>query len=380
MNLNISSSTQIKIFGVILGVLVVSVFATLQHIMIFGVIKPKAYIIPAIVGSLSGFFIATWFSKLIEAKKEVENSHNRLKMILEGTEIGLWDWNPQTNDVKFDEQWCQLLGYSLEELEPHFNSWESRVHPDDLQQCYKDIERYMNGETEFYSNVHRMKHKDGHWVYILDRGQIVEHDENNQPISFTGTHTDITHLKEVEQELEDSNKKLKRLTLIDGLTGLSNRRALQEYLIKEWGHWQRQQTPFSILMIDLDCFKDFNDTYGHVAGDDCLKQVANVLSTNVKRTNDIAARFGGEEFLVMLSAINNHDAIKIAEEIRTDIQNLAIPHSASCCYSTVTVSIGVSSCDSDKPCDSYQHTIEEADKALYQAKEQGRNQTVLYQN
>ena len=380
MNLKISSSTQIKIFGVILGLLVVSVFATLQHIMIFGVIKPKAYIIPAIVGSLSGFFIATWFSKLAEAKKEIETSHNRLKMILEGTEIGMWDWNPQTNALKFDEQWCQLLGYKLEEIEPTFNSWESRVHPDDLQQCYKDIERYMNGETEFFSNIHRMKHKDGHWVYLLDRGQIVERDEKNHPTRFTGTNTDITHLKEVEQELENSNKKLKQLTLMDGLTGLNNRRALQEYLIKEWAHWQRNQTPFSILMIDIDCFKDFNDTYGHMAGDDCLKQVANVLQKNVKRTNDMAARFGGEEFLIVLSGINSRDAINIAEEIRNEIQKLAIPHSASSCRSTVTVSIGVSSCDSHKPCDSHQHTIEEADKALYQAKEQGRNQTVLYQN
>ncbi|MEA1988499.1 MAG: sensor domain-containing diguanylate cyclase [Pseudomonadota bacterium] len=377
MHLKISNSTQIKIFGVILGILIVSLFATLQHIMIFGVIKPKAYIIPAIVGSLSGFLIATWFSKLAEAKKEIETSHSRLKSILEGTEIGMWDWNPQTNDVKFDEQWCQLLGYSLEEIEPTFTSWESRVHPEDLKQCYKDIERYMNGETEFYNNVHRMKHKDGHWVYILDRGQIIEHDENNQPISFTGTHTDITHLKEVEKELEDSNKKLRQLTLIDGLTGLSNRRALQEYLIKEWAHWQRNQTPFSMLMIDIDCFKDFNDTYGHMTGDDCLKQVANILNTNVKRTNDMAARFGGEEFLIVLSGIHSHEAIKVAENIRTDIQNLAIPHSASTCHSTVTVSIGVSSCDGH--CDSSQHTIEEADKALYQAKEQGRNRTVLYQ-
>lgn len=379
MHLKISNSTQIKIFGVILGILIVSLFATLQHIMIFGVIKPKAYIIPAIVGSLSGFLVATWFSKLVEAKKEIETSHSRLKSVLEGTDIGMWDWNPQKNDVKFDEQWCQLLGYTLEEIEPTFTSWESRVHPEDLQQCYKDIERYMHGETEFYNNVHRMKHKDGHWVYILDRGQIIEHDENNQPISFTGTHTDISHLKEVEQELEKSNKKLKQLTLIDGLTGLSNRRALQEYLIKEWGHWQRNQTPFSVLMIDIDFFKDFNDTYGHLAGDDCLKQVANVLNTNVKRTNDMAARFGGEEFLIVFSGIENSKAIKIAEEIRTNIQNLAIPNTASKCGAIVTVSIGVSGCDSAKPCDSHQHTIEEADKALYQAKEQGRNQTVLYQ-
>ncbi|BCN92290.1 hypothetical protein THMIRHAM_00750 [Thiomicrorhabdus immobilis] len=378
MSLHLNSSTKIKLFGVILGILIVCSFATLQFIVLFGVIKPTAYFVPSIVGGLSGFFIATWFNKLSEAKKEAEESHNRLKLVLEGTQTGLWDWFPKTNVVIFDEQWCRLLGYQLDEIEPAFESWQSRVHPKDLEQCYADIKRHIDGETSFYSNIHRMKHKDGHWVYILDRGQIIERDADNQPIRFTGTHTDISQLKEMENALEHSNKRLKQLTLRDGLTGLHNRRALDEHLIQEWGHWERNQTSISVLMVDIDFFKQFNDLYGHIKGDECLKQVAKVLQSSVKRTNDMAARYGGEEFLIILSGVTRTEAFSIAQKIHDDIERLAIPHKNSSIALQVTVSIGINGCDAEQRCRSYQALIEGADKALYEAKQLGRNRTVLY--
>lgn len=380
MKLKINSSAKIKLIGILIGALTTSSFATLQHIMVFGVIKPQAYIIPMIVGGLAGFFIAYWFNKLAEAKKEIHDSHDRLKMVLKGTEIGMWDWNPQTKEVHFDEQWCHLIGYKLNELPQHFHTWESRVHPEDLPQSVLDINAHLNEQTPFFRNVHRMKHKDGHWVYIMSSGQVTERNANNQAVRFIGTHTDITHLKEVEQALESSNKKLKKLSLIDGLTGLSNRHALEEFFDKEWGHWKESQTPFSILMIDIDFFKHYNDTYGHLVGDDCLKQVAKVLSENVKRTHDIATRFGGEEFLIVLSGVQSDEAEKIAEKIRHDIENLKIDHSASQVSQYVTVSVGVSYCAETLQKQDTETAISEADQALYKAKEQGRNQVVLNLN
>lgn len=125
----------------------------------------------------------------------------RLELVLQGTGLGLWDWNPQTNDVVFDEGWANMLGYSLDEIEPTLESWSSRVHPDDINICYDDIQKHMDGKTDAYRNIHRMKHRDGTWVYIWDRGKIVEWDAHGKPIRFTGTHTDITESKQLEHEL-----------------------------------------------------------------------------------------------------------------------------------------------------------------------------------
>ncbi|MBN2865383.1 MAG: diguanylate cyclase [Thiotrichales bacterium] len=379
MSFNIITPKNIKLIGTIVGILVVYIFATAQQLVLSNEIKPTSYIIPTIVGGLSGFLIAFWFSKLTEAKQQIENSHNRLKLVLEGTETGLWDWNLQTNELIFDEQWCRLLGHELAEVPPVLDSWKCRVHPDDLEQCYIDINRHLSGETHFYSNIHRMKHKQGHWVYILDRGRVLERDKGNQPVRFTGTHTDISHLKEIENALEKSNRELKKLSLKDGLTGLYNRRALDEHLDQDWGHWERNQIPISTLMVDIDLFKQFNDHYGHIAGDECLKQVANVLASSVKRANDMAARYGGEEFLIILSGITQSQANGIAQDIHEKIEQLAIAHQASTLSNKVTVSIGINSCDTEHPCPSHEALIDGADKALYQAKQQGRNQTVLYQ-
>ncbi|MBF0282013.1 MAG: response regulator [Zetaproteobacteria bacterium] len=122
----------------------------------------------------------------------------RLELVIEGTHLGMWDWNPQTNEVIFNDIWAEMLGYNIEEIDANLQAWESRVHPDDLASVYADIQAHIEGKTAFFENVHRMRHKDGHWVYILDRGKIMEWDAQGNPIRFTGTHTDISWQKEAE--------------------------------------------------------------------------------------------------------------------------------------------------------------------------------------
>jgi len=122
----------------------------------------------------------------------------RIELALEGTRLGLWDWNPTTDEVIFDERWAGMLGHSLDEITPELETWRSRVHPDDLEGAYRDLGNHMKGLTPFYENVHRMRHKDGHWVHILDRGCVVDRDEMGRPTRFTGTHTDITTQREAE--------------------------------------------------------------------------------------------------------------------------------------------------------------------------------------
>lgn len=128
--------------------------------------------------------------------RALERDRERLQLVLEGTRLGMWDWNPQTDAVTFDERWAEMLGHSLDEIEPSLGGWAERVHPDDLDACFADIQRHIRGEVDFYENVHRMRHADGGWRYILDRGRIVERDAAGRPIRFMGTHTDITAQKE----------------------------------------------------------------------------------------------------------------------------------------------------------------------------------------
>ncbi len=133
------------------------------------------------------------------AKTQALTQHReRLELVIEGTRLGMWDWNPQTNDVTFNERWAEMLGHSLDEITEGLDEWQRRVHPDDLEPCYRDIQAHIDGEVPFYENIHRMRHKDGHWVYILDRGKVVERDDQGRPTRFTGTHTDITAQKLAE--------------------------------------------------------------------------------------------------------------------------------------------------------------------------------------
>jgi len=141
------------------------------------------------------------YQLLIFDLTEIHLQKNRLELVLEGSGLGLWDWNPQTNEVTFDRNWAEMLGYDLEEIEFNLNSWESRVHLDDLASCYEDIKSHMEGKDDLYQNIHRMKHKDGSWVYIWDRGKIVDRDINGNPTRFTGTHTNVTAQKIAEQNL-----------------------------------------------------------------------------------------------------------------------------------------------------------------------------------
>jgi diguanylate cyclase (GGDEF)-like protein len=174
------------------------------------------------------------------------------------------------------------------------------------------------------------------------------------------------------EDLKKANDILRKTSAIDGLTGLANRNSFEEFIEREWGRAARNQKPISLVMLDIDHFKAYNDNYGHQEGDDCLKKVASVLAKSATRSADIAARYGGEEFIVVLPDTDSRGAVEVAEKLRIAVEMLSVPHSHSPTASVVTASIGVASLVPDRSMD-YSRLVKSADAALYAAKRDGRN-------
>ena len=180
-----------------------------------------------------------------------------------------------------------------------------------------------------------------------------------------------------EKELRKANQRLERLSSLDGLTQIANRRRFDEHMEQEWRRAIRTGQPMGLVMADIDHFKAFNDTYGHQAGDDCLIQVAQRLYHLLKRPADLVARYGGEEFAIILPETEIAGAGDLAEQMRRSIKDLKIKHSSSPVARVVTISLGVS-CALPTASIEPEELISQADRALYQAKNQGRNQVVLW--
>ncbi len=183
---------------------------------------------------------------------------------------------------------------------------------------------------------------------------------------------DITVSENAQKDLLEANNKLEVLARIDGLTNVSNRRHFDELLHQEWGRLKREKGELALLLCDIDYFKDFNDTYGHLEGDQCLRDIAQTINSTLRRPSDTAARYGGDEFVVILPNTTPQGALHLAEDIRESICRLQIKHRKSPIADHATVTIGASSGFPDEalPEDKF---IWLADKALYQAKMKGRN-------
>lgn len=184
-------------------------------------------------------------------------------------------------------------------------------------------------------------------------------------------------LEQAHHETERKNQLLQELNCVDGLTGLSNRRHLDDVLREEWNRAMRQQQPLALLMIDIDYFKRYNDTLGHPAGDACLRQVADQIGRRAQRSGDLAARYGGEEFVLLYPSTNPSQAVRLARELLTSIDQTAIPHPDSPISAYVSLSIGIAVITPPYGVP-LEIILDQADHALYEAKLNGRNRSVLF--
>ena len=206
----------------------------------------------------------------------------------------------------------------------------------------------------------------------LERLRIMQAENNAREKLEKIVEQRTQELNKANDALEIANKELYALARIDALTNIPNRRAFDELMDVEWRRMVRLDNPLSLLLIDIDHFKFYNDHYGHLRGDKCLAEIADVLSKSLRRPADFLARFGGEEFICVLSETSLEAALLVAESIQQNIKKLALPHEASPVDPLVTLSIGVASCW-PKKCSSSSELISAADSCLYQAKNRGRN-------
>ncbi|NRA63919.1 MAG: diguanylate cyclase [Pseudobacteriovorax sp.] len=184
-------------------------------------------------------------------------------------------------------------------------------------------------------------------------------------------------LIEVTNQLSDLNEILANLSLIDALTGIPNRRCFDDTIQQEWRRAARHGGDLALLMIDVDHFKMYNDTYGHQMGDTCLQEVAKTIGQQLRRPGDLLARYGGEEFAIILPNTNAEQTASLQKAIMSAISGLALEHNASPTSDIVTISMGVASVTPDNDINSPQELIQIADQALYKAKESGRNQVYI---
>ena len=251
--------------------------------------------------------------------------------------------------------------------------WADRMHPDDREHvvnfCVSQSQAGVDHEADY-----RALTASGGYVWIRDVVHVVRDGEGNVQ-SLVGFMFDITERKQTEERLLQLQHELEDLSFRDGLTGVSNRRKFDAVLHAEWLDARREVRPLSLLVFDVDHFKLFNDHYGHIEGDECLKRVARALADATHRPRDLLARYGGEEFVLLLPASDALAAMAVAERCRQAVFEAQIPHAASPAGQWLTVSVGVGTiipAEKDDPV----RFVQEVDRCLYQAKHQGRNRVV----
>lgn len=292
------------------------------------------------------------------------------KTLLESTKAIPWKINWSTLQFSYiGPQIEALLGWSPDSWMT-VEDWASRMHPDDrawvVDFCVAQSKAGTDHEADY-----RALTKDGQYIWIRDVVHVVRK-ENGEVDSLIGFMFDITERKDTEQKLIELQKQLEELSFKDGLTGIFNRRMFDSVMEVEWANAKRNRQPLSLIMLDIDYFKQYNDYYGHIQGDECLKRVANVLACVATRSRDFFARYGGEEFILVLPETDEVAAFKIAERCRNVIFKAQIPHEKSLVSQLLTISIGISTITPTRNDEAIKF-IATVDKQLYVAKEKGRN-------
>jgi diguanylate cyclase (GGDEF)-like protein/PAS domain S-box-containing protein len=265
----------------------------------------------------------------------------------------LTDWNPE-----------DLMGRVFREL----------IHPADIAEVEMAM-RALRAGSEGGTLEYRARKRNGEYFWAEGSLRVYRDPATGRPIGYLNLVRDISERKRSEEHLQSAYRAMETLVVVDALTGIANRRRFDDSLTIEWRRSLREGSKLSLLLIDADHFKRYNDTYGHVRGDSCLKQIAEAALDVVLRPGDLVARYGGEEFAVVLPGTDESGAKAVAEDICQAVRNRRLPHEGNA-PGIVTVSVGCATMIPQRGKTS-QDLIEAADQALYRAKGRGRNRVVV---
>jgi diguanylate cyclase (GGDEF)-like protein/PAS domain S-box-containing protein len=332
----------------------------------------------AIPGLSFGIFLISGFILLMLAKEKsdievakiqetLKKSEIRYRHIVETAIEGILVFDRDYKITFANRNMAAMLGYTVEELT---GMSCITLFPDNMMDVYYSQENARkHGKDSVYETALRKKNGEINWFLVS--AKAVLDDEGAFEGSFAML-TDINARKEMELLLAESNKRLTELSNTDSLTGIANRRRFDDTLEHEFSRLKRSKSKLSVIMFDIDHFKEYNDYYGHVMGDECLRKIGRAFADCINRNVDLAARYGGEEFACILPDTDLENALKIAENIRQAIYNLKIVHCKSAVCEYVTASFGVATVGYTYD-SSTADIIEFVDMLMYKAKSSGKN-------
>ena len=320
----------------------------------------------------------------IQARKDTEtrlrDATEQLELALLGADLGRWDHDLSVEKGYYlDECSCALLGRDPTES-AHGRAWGHLIHPDDLPGTLDAMHAHLSGDAPAYEAEYRARHTTGHWVWLGNRGKVVQFSQDGKPLRMVGTLMDISKRKRVEgellatqAELQSTLKAIEHLAFHDTLTGLPNRRMLTDRLETALSASQRTQSYGALLFLDLDKFKELNDTFGHDVGDLMLQEVAQRLVQCI-RAVDTVARLGGDEFVLLIQNLSGpvDGAMLHASTVGHKIlASLNQPYQLKDVEHTITPSIGAT-LFIGRALEGAE-LLKQADLAMYEAKANGRN-------
>lgn len=328
-----SDANRVGLFGLFLSVLVASV-------VYFAVMRNRAQ------------------RTLEQYNQELMTSEQRWKFALEGTGDGIWDWNVPEAKVIYSDRWKGMLGFEPHEFDCQPISWHQRIHGEDYPGAMSILQQVLNGERENFSLEYRLQCKDGSWKWVFDRGMVLMHNDQGLPLRILGTLADITKIKQSEEAVW-------QYANVDTLTGLLNRRMFYSKLDQALRKAKRSGEKLAIVFLDLDRFKEVNDTLGHAQGDKLLQHAGKRLVECVGE-DDLVARLGGDEFVLMLSAANVNYVEDVAQKV---LDKLVQPFRLDESHAYVSASLGVAIFPDDA--DNKEDLMKRVDQAMYASKQKG---------
>lgn len=332
-------------------------------------VHQRAEVVPSTERSGAAFVVGTFQDVTVqhEVAAELEMAKMRLSLALDASSLSTWDFDIDAGLVSLDERWLRTVGMPLDSTLMSIQDLMIRIHQDDLERVRGSAIRVLKGEAARFEEDLRFQQASGDWKWIRCSGLVAERDDAGRARRAIGTNLDVSERKAAED-------KIRQLAYYDSLTGLPNRRLLVDRLGQVLVHAKRHSRSIAVLFLDLDNFKTINDTLGHDAGDQLLKQVADRLRGCI-RAGDTISRQGGDEFVIVLAEVTqSEDASKVAQKI---IDSLGATVQLGGTALSVTTSIGISVYVPGEDAD-YDDLMKRADAAMYDAKRAGRNQYCFY--